>query len=135
MLFRLLGIHFSSVQSISRVRLFATPWTTVRPASLSISNSWSSPKPISIEFIILIYLLIDWIWLLSTLFPVEGVSVTWGSISVRTSAWDAGSLHTSWVSPVPPVGLTGCPLPAEHLLTFEIQHLHQAMFECLWLYP
>ena len=40
---------FSSVQSLSRVRLFATPWTTARQASLSIINSWSSPKPMSIE--------------------------------------------------------------------------------------
>ena len=32
---------FSSVQSLSRVRLFATPWTTARQASLSITNFWS----------------------------------------------------------------------------------------------
>ena len=41
--------HFSSVQSLSRVRLFATPWTTARQASLSITNSWSPPKLMSIE--------------------------------------------------------------------------------------
>ena len=41
--------QFSSVQSLSRVRLFATPWTTARQASLSITNSWSPPKPMSIE--------------------------------------------------------------------------------------
>jgi len=40
---------FSSVQSLSHLQLFATPWTTARQASLSITNSWSSPKPISIE--------------------------------------------------------------------------------------
>ena len=39
---------FSSVQSLSRVRLFATPWTACQ-ASLSITNSWSPPKPTSIE--------------------------------------------------------------------------------------
>ena len=33
----------SSVQSLSHVRLFATPWITAREASLSITNSWSSP--------------------------------------------------------------------------------------------
>ena len=37
------------VQSLSRVRLFVTPWTTARQASLSIINSWSPPKPMSIE--------------------------------------------------------------------------------------
>ena len=42
-------VQFSSVQSLSHVRLFATPWTTARQASLSITNSWSSPKPMSIE--------------------------------------------------------------------------------------
>ena len=39
----------SSVQSLSRVQLFATPWTTACQASLSITNSWSPPKPMSIE--------------------------------------------------------------------------------------
>ena len=38
-----------SVQSLSRVWLFATPWTAARQASLSITNCWSSPKLISIE--------------------------------------------------------------------------------------
>ena len=42
-------LEFSSVQSLIHVRLFATPWTTARQASLSITNSWSSPKPMSIE--------------------------------------------------------------------------------------
>ena len=36
-----LVIQFSSVQSLSRVRLLATPWTAARQASLSITNSWS----------------------------------------------------------------------------------------------
>ena len=40
---------FSSVQSLSRVRLFATPWIAARQASLSITNSWSSLKLMSIE--------------------------------------------------------------------------------------
>ena len=40
---------FSSVQSLSRVRLFATPWIAPCQASLSITNSRSSPKLMSIE--------------------------------------------------------------------------------------
>ena len=40
---------FSSVQSLSRVWLFATPWITAHQASLSITNSRSSLKLISIE--------------------------------------------------------------------------------------
>ena len=38
-----------SVQSLSHVWLFATPWTAARQASLSITNSRSPPKPMSIE--------------------------------------------------------------------------------------
>ena len=46
------SVHFSSVQSLSHVRLFATPWTTARQASLSITNFQSPPKPMSIESVI-----------------------------------------------------------------------------------
>ena len=41
--------QFSSVQSLSRVRLFATPWIEARQASLSITNSQSLPKLMSIK--------------------------------------------------------------------------------------
>ena len=41
--------QFSSVQSLSSVRLFATPRIAARQASLSITNSWSSPRLTSIE--------------------------------------------------------------------------------------
>ena len=42
---------FSSVQSLSRVPLFATPWTAACQASLSMTNSWSSLKLMSIELV------------------------------------------------------------------------------------
>ena len=42
-------VQFSSVQSLSCVQLFVTPWTAARQASLSINNSWSPPKPMSIK--------------------------------------------------------------------------------------
>ena len=41
--------RLSSVQSLSHVRLFATPWTAARQASLSITNSQSLLKLVSIE--------------------------------------------------------------------------------------
>ena len=41
----------SSVQSLSRVRLFATPWTAARQASLSITNSQGLPKLMSSEWV------------------------------------------------------------------------------------
>ena len=43
------SVQFSSVQSLSRVRLFATPWIAACQASLSITNSWSSLRLMSIE--------------------------------------------------------------------------------------
>ena len=60
-----------SVQSLSHVRLFVTPWTAARQASLSITNSWSLLKFMSIESVmpsnhlILCHLLL----LLSPIFP------------------------------------------------------------------
>ena len=44
-----LSVQFTSVQSLSRVQLFLTPWTTACQAFLSITNSCSPPKPMSIE--------------------------------------------------------------------------------------
>ena len=44
---------FSLVQSLSRVRLFATPWTAAHQASLSITNSRSLPKLMSMELVML----------------------------------------------------------------------------------
>ena len=43
------SVEFSSVQSLSRVQLFATPWTAARQSSLSITNSQSLLKLKSIE--------------------------------------------------------------------------------------
>ena len=43
------NIISSSVQSLGHVQLFATPWTAVCEASLSITNSWSLLKLMSIE--------------------------------------------------------------------------------------
>ena len=46
------SIQFSSVQSLSHVRLFATPWIAARQASLSITNSQNSLRLMSIESVI-----------------------------------------------------------------------------------
>ena len=47
--FQIVYIQFSSVQSLSRVQLFATPWIAACQASLSITNSQSSLRLTSIE--------------------------------------------------------------------------------------
>ena len=46
------SVQFSSFQSLSRVRLFVTPWIAARQASLSITNSQSSLTLTSIESLI-----------------------------------------------------------------------------------
>ena len=46
------SVKFSSLQSLSCVRLFVTPWTTVQKAFLSITNSLSLLKLMSIELVI-----------------------------------------------------------------------------------
>ena len=42
-------LSIQSVQSLSSVQLFVTPWTAACQASLSVTNSRSPPKPMSIE--------------------------------------------------------------------------------------
>ena len=61
----------SSVQSLSCDRLFVTPWTAAHQASLSITNSQSPPKPISIESVMPSNLLIlcHPLLLLPSIFP------------------------------------------------------------------
>ena len=45
------SLCYSSVQSLSHVQLFATPWIAARQASLSITNSWSLLKLMSIKLV------------------------------------------------------------------------------------
>ena len=61
--------QFNSVQPLSRVQLFATPWTAARQASLSIANSWSLLKFTSIESVMPSSHLIFCGPLLSPIFP------------------------------------------------------------------
>ena len=75
------GMWLSSVQSLSRVQLFATPWTAAHQASLSITNSQSLLKLMSIELVmpsnhlILCHplLLLPWIFLSIRVFSSESV--------------------------------------------------------------
>ena len=48
-IFGIKSVQFSSVQLLSRTQCFATPWTAARQASLSITNSWSLLRLMSIE--------------------------------------------------------------------------------------
>ena len=52
------SVQFSSVQSLSRVWLFVTPWIAARQASLSITNSWSLLKLMSIKSVMHNYIFV-----------------------------------------------------------------------------
>ena len=62
----------SSVQSLSHVQLFVTPWNAARQASLSITtNSWSLPKLMSIESVMpSSHLILCCPLLLPSIFPI-----------------------------------------------------------------
>ena len=68
------SVQFSSVQSLSHVQVFATPWTAERQASLSIINSRSSPKLMSTESMMPSnHLILCWpLLLLPSTFPASG---------------------------------------------------------------
>ena len=76
----------SSVQSFSHVWLFATPWTAVRHASLSITKSWSLLKHMSIELVMPSkhLILCHPLLLLPSIFP-----------SIRVFS-NESALHISW---------------------------------------
>ena len=78
--------RISSAQSLSRVWLYATPWTAARQASLSITNSWSLPQLKSIESVMPSNHLILYhpLLLLPSIFP-----------SIRVF-WNESVLHMSW---------------------------------------
>ena len=97
----------SSVQSLSHAWLFATPWITVRQASLSITNSWNPPKPMSIESVIPCnHLILCWpLLLLPSIFPnirvfsVSQLSASDGqSIGISASTFSSvQSLSCIWL--------------------------------------
>ena len=76
---------FSSVQSLSRVRLFVTPWTAAHQASLSITNSRSLLKRMSIESVMpSSHLILSYPLLLLSIFP-----------SIRVFS-NESALHMRW---------------------------------------
>ena len=90
----LTNVQFSSVQSLSRVRLFATPCTAARQASVSIANSRSLLKLMSIEsmmpsnHLILCHplLLPPSIFPRIKVFSNESIPIKWPSIGVSAAA-------------------------------------------------
>ena len=79
------SVQFSSVQLLSQVWLLATPWTTAHQAFLFITNSWSLPKPTSIESVMPSYHLIlcrTFLYLLSV-FPSTRVFSNESAFHIR----------------------------------------------------
>ena len=73
-----------SVQSLSHVWLFVTPWTTARQASLSITNSQSPPKPMSIESVMPSnHLIFCHCFLLPSIFPSIRVFSNESALRIR----------------------------------------------------
>ena len=117
----------SSVQSLSRVRLFATPWTTAPQASLSITNSQSWLKLMSIELVvssnhlILCHLLL----LLSSVF--FSIRVFSNESALRIGGQSIGASASASVLPVNiqgwfPLGLTSLLAVLGTLKSFFFQH-------------
>ena len=77
--------YWSLVQSLRRVQLFATPWTAACQASLSITNSRSPPKPMSIESVMPSkhLILCHPLLLLPSIFPSIRVFSNESTLSIR----------------------------------------------------
>ena len=91
------SVEFSSLQSLSRSWLFVTPWTTARQASLSITNSRSPPKPMSIELVIPSnhLILCHPLLLLPSIFPSIRVFSNESALHIRWSKYWSFSFNIS----------------------------------------
>ena len=107
----LLKVPSASVQSLSCVRLFATPWTTARQASLSITNSRSPPKPMSIELVMPSnHLILCRPLLLPSIFPSIRVFSSESALYIRWPKYWSFGFNSSPSNEYPgwfPLGWTG----------------------------
>ena len=89
--------QFSSVQLLSRVWLFVTPWTVARQASLSITNSRSPPKPMSIVLVMLSnhLILCCFLLLLPSIFPTIRVFSNESALHIRWPKYWSFSFNIS----------------------------------------
>ena len=87
----------SSVQSLSRVQLFATPWTTAHQVSLFINNSWSLLKVMSIESVMSPnhLILCRLLFLLPSIFPSIRVFSSESALHIRWPKYWSFSFNIS----------------------------------------
>ena len=90
-------LTISSVLSLSPVRLFATPWTTACQASLSITNSQSPPKSMSIETVMPSnhFILCHPLLLLPSIFPSIRVFSNESDVRIRWPKYWSFSFNIS----------------------------------------
>ena len=88
---------FSSVQSLSHVQLFATPWTSACKASLSITNAWSLPNLMSIESVMTSkhLILCRPLLLLPSIFPNIRVFSNESALPIRWPKYQSFSFNIS----------------------------------------
>ena len=87
---------FSSVQLLSHVRLFATPWTEAPQASLSITNSWSLLKLMSIESVMPSnHLILYCPLLLPSVFPIIRIFSSESVLHIRWPKYWSSSFNIS----------------------------------------
>ena len=127
---------FSSVQSLSHVQLFATPWTTARQASLSITNSQSPPKPMYIKSVMSSnHLILCCPLLLPSIFPSIRVFSNESALCIRWPMYWSFSFNISPSNEHP--GLISFRMDWLDLLTVEgtlkslLQH-HSSKASILW---
>ena len=87
---------FSSAQLLSHVRLFATPWTEAPQASLSITNSWSLLKLMSIESVMPSnHLILYRPLLLPSVFPIIRIFSSESVLHIRWPKYWSSSFNIS----------------------------------------
>ena len=130
------SVQFSSVQSLSHVRLFAIPWTAAHQASLSITNSWSLLKLMSIESVmpsshlILCYPLL----LLPSIFPSIRFFSNESILRIRWPKYWSLSFtisHSNEYSRLISFRIDWCDLAVQGTLKSLLQH-HGSKASVLW---
>ena len=129
--------HFSSVQSLSRFRLFVTPWTAACQTSLSITNPQNLPKLMSIESVMTTnhLILCHPLLFLPSIFPSIRVFSNESALHIKWPKYWSFSFNISPSSEHP--GLTSFRTDLLHLLALQgtlkslLQH-HSSKASILW---
>ena len=136
----LLTFQFSSVQSLSHVRLFATPWAVAHQASLSIINYQGLLKLMSIELVMPSddLILCHPLLLLPSIFPSIRVLSNESVLLIRWPKYWSFSFNQDWF----PLGWTGWisllskglsrVFSMQKLLSFIRSHLFLLLFLIFW---